>query len=308
MSSSKHQPTRRMTLSLLCGGALNAFGGKQDFLLRSSANLVVLDVAVAGADGIPLAGLTVDQFQIVENGRRQTIKQFSAEEAPVSIGLVIDMSGSMHSKLAGVRQATSTFLEASNPKDEYFLIGFNDRAWVGLPARMEFSSKRDDIRKALLGVRSAGKTALYDGVALALKHVTGSRYERRVLVLITDGKDTASALSWPEALNLVRSSPVTIYTIGLFGEDEDSNRGVLKQLGKITGGRFYEPATPQAIESVCNTIARDIRARYTIAYTPPADARSTIRKIRVELLKAPGSPRATVRARSEYTLETLTDK
>ena len=292
-----------MKLSILLVGWL-ALAGADDYVVKSKANLVVLDVSVLGGDGQPVGGLGRDNFQIFENGKRQVIKQFSVAETPVSVGFVIDMSGSMKRKLEGVRRATSIFLDASNPKDEYFLIGFNDRPWVGLPTGMEFSINGDDIRKAFGKAHAIGKTALYDGVVLALKHAVLSRYERRVLVLISDGKDTASSLALTEALQAVRASAVTVYTIGLFSEDdEDSNRGVLRQLARVTGGRYYEPATPAAIDEASSAIARDLRARYTLAYTPPVEARSGVRKIKVELERPPGMGKANVRARSEYVLE-----
>lgn len=294
-----------LLLTALGGAAAFAAGRPDDLVVKSTSNLVVLDVSVLGADGSPIAGLSRDNFQIVEDGKRQVIKQFSKEDAAVSIGFVVDMSGSMHSKVESVKRATSAFLDASNPRDEYFLIAFNDRPWLGLPAGMEFSTAREDIRRAFLTVHSAGRTALYDAVALGVQHVAKGRHERRVLILISDGKDTASLLTRLDALQYVRSSPVTIYTIGLFSpDDEDSNRGVLRQLARVTGGRYYEPATNAAIDQACVTIARDIRARYTMAYTPPAEAKSTVRKIKVELARSSGGgAKGSVRARSEYVLK-----
>jgi len=275
-----------------------------DFIGRSNANLVVLDVSVVGSNGVSVASLDRDQFLVSEDGKPQTIKQFSAAEAPVSVGFVIDMSGSMHSKLESVRRATSAFLDVSNPGDEYFLIGFNDKAWIGLPAGIQFSRRGDDIRRALLSVRAEGRTALYDGVAPALEHVKLRKYERRVLVLMTDGKDTASSLRLADAMQYVRSSPVTLYTMGLFDEDDEiSTRRVLKQLARISGGQFFEPLNATQIERDCAVIARDIRARYTLAYTPPEEAKSAIRKIKVDLVRESGSPKAFVRARSEYSVD-----
>lgn len=308
MSAWIRETSRRSVLlstsAVLFGMLPRIAANQQEFVVRSRANLVVLDVSVTGSDGTPVSGLVQRNFQVSEDGKRQTIKQFSADELPVSIGFVVDMSGSMRSKLDGVRRATSTFLEASNARDEYFLIGFNDSAWVGLPTGLDFSKNRDDIRKALLGVRSAGKTALYDGIVLALTHVGKSRYERRVLVLITDGKDNASSIRLSEALQFVRASPVTIYTIGLFDEDDqDANRGVLKQFARTTGGRYYAPKTPEMIGDDCAAIARDIRARYTMAYTPPAESKGPVRKIKIEVIRDQASSKAVVRTRSEYILE-----
>ena len=279
MNPLSYETSRRSILRLAYAatlpGVLRAV--QQDVVMRANADLVVLDVSVFGSTGVPVSGLVKEQFVIREDGKRQNIKQFSAAESPVSIGFLIDMSGSMRSKLDGVRRAADAFLRASNPKDEYFLIEFNDKAWIGLPAGLPFSSGNEVIRKALLSVRAEGRTALYDGLMLGLRHVQNSKYERRVLVLITDGKDTASSTSISEAIQYVRSSPITVYTIGLFGDDDDdSNPALLKHLAKLTGGRFFHPATPEEIARDCGAIARDIRARYTLAYTPPETAQSAI--------------------------------
>jgi Ca-activated chloride channel family protein len=281
---------------------------QQDYIVKSSADLVVVDVSVVGSNGTPVAGLAKDNFVISEDGQRQSIKQFSSNEAPVSIGFVLDMSGSMHDKVEGVRRAANAFLDASNPRDEYFLIGFNDKAWVGLPAGTPFSSSLREVRKALAAIRPEGRTALNDGIVLALKHVETSHYETRVLVLVSDGKDTSSSLRLSDALQFVRSSPVTIYTIGLFEEDDiDKDPALLKNLARMTGGKFFHPVNQDQIEEACAAIAREIRARYTIAYTPPAEARQSVRKIKVELLHAANAPKASVRARTEYSIKKPVD-
>jgi Ca-activated chloride channel family protein len=295
---------RSMLLLLAAGVPCVLHGWQQDYVVRSNANLIVLDVAVLGSDGQPVPGLAKDRFVVAEDGKRQAIKQFAAEESPVSIGFVLDMSSSMHRKLDGVYRAVSSLLRASNPEDEYFLVGFNDRPALGLPQGMPFSHSQDDIRQALRSFRPQGRTALYDGLILALDHVEKSNYERRVLVLVSDGKDTASTIRVTEALRHVRSSPITIYTIGLFDEtDPDRDEGLLKRLAHIAGGKFFHPSSPEELEQYCLRIARDIRARYTLAYTPPEEPRSGIRKIKVELLRSAKQPKMSVLTRSEYTMD-----
>ncbi len=284
----------------------------EDYVLRSHANLVVLDVAVVNASGAPVSGLARDQFLVREDGRIQAIKQFTADDAPVSLGLLLDMSGSMSRKMPAMHRAIDAFLGASNPRDEYFVVAFNDRPRFVLPAGVAFSHRREDVRAALLASRPQGRTALYDGLAAAVQHLGAGSYERRVLVLISDGKDTASALSLSAALRRVRSAPVTIYTMGLFSgaeEADETNRGVLKRIARITGGFYFSPENADGIEQACVRIARDIRARYTLAYTPPeltkseaaAPGGNAIRKIKVELLLRDRlGPGLSVRARSEY--------
>lgn len=281
----------------------------EDYIVRSNANLVLLDVSVLGAGGVPVAGLNKDRFSIREDGKEQSIKQFSALDTPVSMGFVIDASGSMQNKVGGVRRAVNAFLDASNPDDEYFLLGFNDHPRFGLdPATKPFSQDRNVIRSSMYGMQVAGRTALYDGLNTALEHIAKSKFERRFLVLVSDGADTASKMTLQDILFEVRTHPVTVFTIGLFtDEDQDRNSGVLKQIARVTGGRYFNPSTADQIETACLSIAKDIRARYTLAYTPPENGRSGVRKIQVGLTKLPSEPRLAVRARTEYLLGSLTD-
>ncbi|BDC49560.1 hypothetical protein F183_A18760 [Bryobacterales bacterium F-183] len=291
---------RRSVLLVVCGTACAV--GQEDYVVRSNANLVLLDVSVLGSGGVPVAGLGQDRFSVFEDGRKQAIKQFSGVDTPVTMGFVLDMSGSMENKVGGVRRAVNAFLAASNPDDEYFLVGFNDQARFGLnPETAPFTHDSKALRSAMYGMEAKGRTALYDGLSAALSHIGKSKFERRFLVLVSDGRDTASRLKLDDILFEARTHPVTVFTIGLFqAEDEDRNSGVLKQLAKITGGRYYNPVTAEQIESACLSIAKDIRARYTIGYTPAEEDRDGVRRIRVEVARMPDAPRMSVRARTEY--------
>jgi Ca-activated chloride channel homolog len=189
-------------MPLLC--TQTVAGNQQDFVLRSNSNLVVLDISVVNSKGNPVAGLTKSRFAVFEDGKRQDVKQFSATETPVVMGLVLDMSGSMVPKAAGVRRAVNLLLGASSPHDQYFVTGFNDRARLALPSTMRFSSKPSDIDQAMANFRCEGRTAIYDGIAMALEHFNQSMYERRVLILVSDGRDTASKISRSNLLDEVR--------------------------------------------------------------------------------------------------------
>jgi Ca-activated chloride channel family protein len=275
--------------------------GRDDYVLRTNANLVVLDVAVEDGRGRAVEGLTKEHFAIFEDGRRQTVKQFSAVEAPVSMGLVLDMSRSMTPRVESLRHAARDLMKANNSLDEYFIAGFNDRVVFALP--VPFSSDSGQIASALDSLRPEGMTSLYAGVLAALDHIGNSHYERRVLVLISDGKDTASRVPLSEVTGSVRSHPVTIYTIGLFEDgDPDQNSGVLKQLAQISGGRYFRPQSGEEVAKACVRIALDVRSRYTLAYTPADTAGGVVRRIRVAL-ERPGRGGLRVRARTEISMK-----
>lgn len=276
--------------------SLGLIAQQQDYVLRSETNLVMLDVAVTGRGAAPIAGLTKNQFTLYEDGKRQEIKHFSAGEMPVTMGLVVDMSGSMFPKLEGVYRAVSALLSASNPSDEFFLVGFNDKPRLALNPERSFTKNPLEIQSALRTFRAIGRTALYDGLAMGIDHIEGGTYPRRVLIVVSDGKDTGSRLSLEDAVSKTRSSPITVYTVGIWEEyDENQNAGVLRRLANVTGGRFYHPLTPGQLRENCVAIAKDIRARYTLAYIPSPVGKSAIRRIRVEV---EGNGR--VRTRSEY--------
>lgn len=276
----------------------------QDYVVRMNADLVVLDIAVETRQGRTIAGLLRENFTVYEDGRPQVVKQFSSAETPACIGLVLDMSLSMLQRVASLRNAVNAFLEASNTRDEYFVVGFNDKPRLALAKGAAFASDRGVVRAAVNSLQPEGMTSLYDALVLALAHTRHSTMERRVLVVVSDGADTASHTKLGEVLRQTRSNPVTIYTVGLFeGDDPDQNRGVLKQLARISGGRYYNPLHPVDIQRDCLQMAREIRARYTLAYTPAADPKSgVIRKIRVQVTNPADREKYVVKTRTEITL------
>jgi len=275
-----------------------------DYVMRMDSNLVVLDVSVIGSDGVPVAGIGRERFRISEDGKVQKIAQFSAEERPVSLGFVVDSSGSMFNKVLHVRRAVNSFLTVSNPDDLYFVVGFNDMPSLGLPKETLFTGKPEAVRDAVLQFRAEGRTSLYDGLSLALRHVQRSPLERRYLLVASDGKDTASSTPLDTVIAQCRGSRATIFTLGLFEEeDEDQNAGVLKRMARVTGGQYFHPDNSKELNDACVRIAKDIRARYTLAYTPPATAKRALRRIRVEVAPLPGEAKRIVRTRTEYTIE-----
>ena len=283
---------------LLAGGPE---GEKADYTIRSDVRLVLLDVSVKEREGGFVSGLSKDSFAVFENGRRQQITAFANDDLPVTVGILVDESYSMTPKRADVLTAAQTFIEESNPRDEVFVLNFNDKVTRGLPDRMLFSDDIGQLHSALNRGIPEGKTALNDAIVAGLKQLELGRRDKKTLVVISDGGDNASKLKRREMLDMVESSVATIYAIGLYDNDDpDRDPGILRELTKISGGEAYFPASPSGMVSVCRRIAKDIRTRYTIGYIPQAEnGASSLRHIRVRV-SARGHARLSARTRSSY--------
>ncbi len=277
--------------------------GEPGFTLYTASQLVVLNVGVQDNHGTNIKGLTAKDFKILEDGHAQSIKQFAAEDRPVTLGIVVDASGSMRAKQPEVVTAALAFVRASNPSDETFVVNFNDRAFKGLPPNVPFSNNPQQLRSALLGPTAEGRTALYDALTLAADHLAKGKWENKVLLLISDGGDNSSSHTFAETAHALEVSGATVYTIALFDPDEhEHNLGVLHRLSKMSGGEAFEPMEISEIEPLCLRIAADIRASYTLAYTPPQpDQHTTPRKIKVAVTALTG--KLAVRTRTSYILE-----
>jgi VWFA-related protein len=279
-----------------------ARGEKRPDTFSVDVDLVVLSVTVLNNKGNPVSGLQKENFQVYEDGRAQEIKLFHQEDVPVTIGLVLDNSGSMGTKRSEVVRAGLAFARASNPQDEMFIVNFNERVSLGLPAGTPFTSDFEQLKAALTGVIARGQTALYDAIALALEHEKKGHWDKKVLVVLSDGGDNASRHAYREVLEMARQSNVSIYTIGLFDKrySKDQNPKVVKQLAKDTGGEVFLPNTPDQLTSVWQRIARDIRSQYTIGYRPTNSKHDgTYRAIRVAIT-APKLGKLFVHTRAGY--------
>jgi Ca-activated chloride channel family protein len=274
-----------------------------EFKIRTDVELVLLDVSVKDPHGSYIAGLTKDQFQVYENGVPQKITAFSNVDIPVAAGLVVDNSGSMHTRRPGVIAAAVAFIEASNSQDQMFVVNFNDEVRRGLPDSVPFTGEIHLLRAALSKGRPEGRTALYDAIAFALKHLESGRRDKKTLVVVSDGGDNCSAHTLKEVMRLVEESHATIYTIGIFDEnDPDRNPGVLKRIANISGGECFLPREDEPILPICQKVAKDIRNRYTIGYIPVrANDKSAERKIRV-VTNTPQHRKLIVRTRTGYRL------
>jgi VWFA-related protein len=276
---------------------------QDDFRILTHVELVMLDVSVKDSSGGYVTGLAKDQFQIYENGVLQKITEFASADVPVTVGLVIDNSGSMTPRRQNVIEAGVAFIEASNPQDQIFVVNFNDRVRRGLPDSIPFTDDINLLRAALSKHRPEGQTALYDAVAVALKHLQSGSLDKKALVVVSDGGDTCSTRSYKDVMQLIHESAATIYTVGIVNPDDpDSNPGVLKRIASLSGGECFLPGEHEPILPLCQKIARDIRNRYTIGYHPVRiNDKGADRKIRV-VASSPERKKLIVRTRAGYRL------
>ena len=278
-----------------------------DYTIRTTSRLVLVDVSVKDPSSGFVAGLTKDNFKIFEDGKPREITQFGAADTPVTVGIVVDESGSMGPKRAEVIAAALQFIRASNPHDEMFVINFNEKARRGLPEMMPFSDDIEQLNKALWRGVPEGRTALYDAIEMALRQLQMGRRDRKTIVVISDGGDNVSVHKWPQVERDVLESLVTIYTVGIFDEDDpEANPGVLKKLAQVTGGSVYFPKTLAEVVPVCRQIAKDIRERYTIGYVPPENGKP-VRHIRVEAFSE-NHKKLVVKTRTSYLYASPTEE
>ena len=291
-----------ISLPLLTSRALSQ-APSGEFKISTDVELVLLDVSVKQVKGGYASGLTRDNFQIYENGAPQKITEFASADIPVAVGLVFDDSGSMQPKRPEVITAGLIFVSASNPQDQIFVVNFNDKVRSGLPDNVPFTDDLTLLRSALLKDMPEGKTALYDAVAFALRHLESGRRDKKTLVVVSDGGDNVSAHSLKELMQLIQESRATIYSVGIFDdEDPDSNPRVLERMARVSGGESFFPKELGEVIPICRQIAKDIRNRYTIGYTPVHSGdRAALRKIHV-VATAPDRGKLLVRTRTSYLL------
>jgi VWFA-related protein len=264
-------------------------------------NLVVLHATVTDRKGHAVSGLPEQDFQIFEEGVAQHIKLFAHEDLPVAAGLIVDHSGSMKRKLAEVSAAARTFVQASNPSDQMFVVNFNEHVELGLPPSMRFSSDPAELEQAISKAPAIGKTALYDAAVRALELLKEGGPDKKVLVVVSDGGDNASKHTLDQTLKLAEQSSAIIYALGIFDQDDaDRNPRVLRRLAEVTGGLAFFPYKLDEVSEICARIARDIRDQYTIGYSPARPARpGEYRAIRV-VANAPHRGKLIVRTRTGY--------
>jgi VWFA-related protein len=289
-------------------GILSLTAGSQEnvgTVFHSDTRVVVCNTTVIDRSGHLVTGLAQSAFSVFEDGVRQQIRVFRREDLPVSLGLIIDNSGSMRLKRASVEAAALALVKDSNPQDEVFIVNFNDIAYLDNPGAKAFTSDIEEMKQALTRIDSRGGTAMRDAVQMSLDHLKAYAHkEKKVLVMVTDGVENSSAISrsLEELVRNTRQSGVLIYCVGLLTEEEKRDAAAAKRqlnaLAEATGGETFYPKDLSEVDRIAHQVARDIRSQYTIEYSPSnANMDGTYRRIKVAV-RAPGSP--TPRTRTGY--------
>src|SRR5437667_6094126 len=272
-------------------------------VIKKDVNLVVLHTTVIDDRGRFVDGLKQENFRVLEDKSEQKLSVFKREDIPVSMGLVIDNSGSMRDKRPRVNEAAITLVEASNPQDEAFVVNFNDDFYLDLDK--DFTSSVPELKEALERIDSRGSTALYDALIGSLDHLKKGRKDKKVLLVVTDGEDNASRNSLEKTVREIQKTDAVIYTIGLLGQENKKEakraRKVLEQISAASGGLAYFPENVDDVHNICEQVAHDIRNQYILAYYPTNTRRDrTFRSIQVEVIPPRGRRKLIARTRNGY--------
>jgi Ca-activated chloride channel homolog len=263
--------------------------------IRVDTTLVQINVTVTDPLNRFVTGLEKEHFRLFEDKIEQKIRDFSSEDAPLSIGLVFDTSGSMGPKLQKSRQAAVQFFKTANPEDEFFLIEFNDRPELVVP----FTPDTDDIQNRLEFAQSKGKTALLDGVYMAMNQMKKARNPRKAILIISDGGDNNSRYTESEIKNAVREADVQIYGIGIFEPigsrgrtpEEQMGPGLLSEVAELTGGRSYNVENLNELADIAAKIGIELRNQYVLYYSSTNQTRDgKYRHVNVKLVQPRGLP------------------
>lgn len=263
--------------------------------IRVDTNLVLIPVSVTDPLNRFVTGLEKEHFRLLEDKVEQQISQFASEDAPLSVGLVFDASSSMGAKLAKSRQAAAQFFKTANPEDEFFLVQFNDRPELVVP----FTHNTEEIQNRLAFTNAKGRTALLDGVYLAMNHMKKAKNARKAVLILSDGGDNSSRYTESEIKNAVREADVQIYAIGIFEPihargrtaEELSGPGLLSEMAEQTGGRHFAIENLNELPDVAAKIGIELRNQYVIGYSPTNATRDgKYRRVQVKLNQPRGLP------------------
>lgn len=241
-------------------------------VIRADVNLVQVPVRVVDAAGHSVSGLQKENFRLFVDDAPSEITVFQGEDAPVTAGIVIDNSASMAPKREQVIAAALAFARASNPKDQMFVVHFNNKARFGLPPGKSFTGNVNELEKAIAAFDLGGTTALYDALLMAESQFRKAYYPRKVLLTITDGGDNSSDATLDDALNGALEAGIVVYPLGLFDQyNRDRNPDVLSKIALQTGGQAFFPQQVDDATRICVRIAEDIRQQYTVGFPGAED-------------------------------------
>jgi Ca-activated chloride channel family protein len=266
-----------------------------DTTLRVRSDLVLIPVTVTDGRGRAVSGLEKEHFTLFEDNEPQKITHFAAEDAPASIGILFDASDSMGPKLHKARESVNALLNNVNPNSEFFLVRFSTTAQIIVP----MTSRPEEIRNSVEGLRVDGSTALLDGVRLGMAEMTRARYSRKVIIIISDGEDNSSHWTVSELKSAVREHDILIYAIGITDPVEPYvsspqllGEALLKEIAKQTGGRMFAVKRVQQLPDIAGKIGSLLRTQYVVGYVPNHSAMDgTYRKIQLKVTRPKGYPR-----------------
>ncbi|MEK6396805.1 MAG: VWA domain-containing protein [Terriglobus sp.] len=270
--------------------------------LRVEANLVLVPMTVTDDQNRLVTGLEKENFYVYEYNQPQSIRSFSTDDAPISIGIIFDLSGSMNSKYARSRRALSEFMRTSNPQDEFFVVAFNDRPNIVV----DYTNNVDDVDARMVMLKPQNRTALIDAVYLGLNKLKDAKYERKALLIISDGGDNRSRYTEGELRKAVRESDVQIYSIGIFDpnaptEEERNGPSLLMDMCEQTGGRLFHVTDVAELGDIASRISAELRNEYVVGYKPTdLHHDGNWRKLKVKLNPPPGLPQLSVHNRQGY--------
>jgi len=269
----------------------------------TTVNLVVLHTTVLDDRQRFADGLKAENFRIFEDKVEQKLSVFKREDLPVSMGLVIDNSGSMRDKRPKVNEAAITLVQASNPQDEAFVVNFNDDFYLDLDK--DFTSSVPELKEALERIDSRGSTALYDAIVGSLDHLKKATRDKHVLLIVTDGEDNSSHYSLERTIRDIQKTDTVIYTIGLLSQESKKSakkaRRALEDIAKASGGVAYFPENVEDVHNICQQVAHDIRNQYTLAYYPTNSKRDgSFRTVTVDVIPPRGRGKLVARTRNGY--------
>jgi Ca-activated chloride channel family protein len=270
--------------------------------IRVDVDLVLVPVTVTDSMSRLVTGLEKDNFVLMDNGEKQAIQHFSSEDAPISLGVIFDMSGSMVNKIEKARDAVVEFFKTANPEDEFFLIAFNDKPTL----IADFTNSVEDVQSKLVYVVPKGRTALLDSIYLGITKMRQAKQQRKALLIISDGGDNRSRYTENEIKSMVKEADVQIYAIGIFDQSPRSDEErygpqLLSEVTEVTGGRTFTVDSPNQLTEVAGKIGVELRNQYVLGYRPTKPARDgRWRKLRVKLNTPKGLPQLSVYAKTGY--------